>query len=464
MHKFLKIVNKSLAALTLSALIVSSIGLSFASPARAEGTVKVTILKYIDGVKATAVSATSSDFQMNATWVINAVPGTGTYNLSAAGYNGDPTPYQAIGADLPIGTDYATDEIIDNVIVGATYSSTTLFTLAGYSVGDTLDDVLAATSSLTAPSFSNLQNDKFIIVWNTTNVAPIVPVIPTATTTVKVTIAKYINGVPATASSSFGVDFPMSATWDATNVASGTGEYSLSALGYNGNPVPYQAETVAMDSGADYATNEITGGQIVGPSCSGDQPFKLMGYTSGDTMALAASGTLSEVIPTFIHMTSDKFVIVWNKTCSNYDGQIGGEVIDGTPTTTVGILKVTSIDTVNNTAKADGTFTNGWKYSFNITVPTNETHLSMKFADWTSVVGSSTIPAANNIRFSSTQADNGAAIMITAANTYPTGSLHITSDLDPSLDGLQVKVMVETAVPAGSVNGSYTTNYGVKTL
>lgn len=139
-------------------------------------------------------------------------------------------------------------------------------------------------------------------------------------------------------------------------------------------------------------------------------------------------------------------------------GTIGGTVTDAS-------LHVTSVDTIKNSAIADGTFANGWEYVFHITAPTNETKLSMKFSDWTSLVGSSTIPAANNIRISSPQADNaGATVLITAANTYSTPVLNMNSDADAGTAGRQVDVTVETAVPLNSVNGSYTTSYGVQTV
>jgi hypothetical protein len=140
------------------------------------------------------------------------------------------------------------------------------------------------------------------------------------------------------------------------------------------------------------------------------------------------------------------------------DGQIGGTVIGGVG---AGVLTVTSIETVDSTATADGSFENGWKYVFNITLPTNETHLAMKFDNWTMAGG--TIPAANNMRISSSQANNaGATILVLAANTYTIPTLDMVVDLDPTLEGIQVKVTVEVAVPVGTTNGSYTTNYGVK--
>jgi hypothetical protein len=177
-------------------------------------------------------------------------------------------------------------------------------------------------------------------------------------------------------------------------------------------------------------------------------------------MAMDADGNMSpwSTISSFIVDNSS----LPTTTPSGTDGTIGGDVVGGVDPH--GDLAVTSVVVVNGTATANGTFTSGWKYTFNITVPDDETNLSMKFANWTSNVGSSTIPAANNIRFSSLQASPTGTTTITAANTYGSPDLHITGDLDGSTPGKQVQVMVEVAVPAGSVNGGYSTSYGLRTL
>lgn len=140
-------------------------------------------------------------------------------------------------------------------------------------------------------------------------------------------------------------------------------------------------------------------------------------------------------------------------------------VLVGVVTGPPGSLVVASIDAVDTSATADGTFANGWKYLFHITVPTNESDLSMKFANWLDAAIPSSIPAAGNMRISSAQANNsGATIPVTAANTYTAPALHMTGDLDLATAGKQVDVMVEVAVPVGTVNGSYSTSYGVQTL
>ncbi|MHB8710566.1 MAG: IPT/TIG domain-containing protein [Minisyncoccota bacterium] len=129
-----------------------------------------------------------------------------------------------------------------------------------------------------------------------------------------------------------------------------------------------------------------------------------------------------------------------------------------------GILAVTSITPIHTSATADGTYANGWSYLFNITVPTNEPNLSMKFANWFNSVASSTIPVAGNMKISSAQAASTAPVVITAANAYSSPALDMIGDTSTGTPGMQVQVLVQVAVPIGTVNGSYTTMYGVQTL
>lgn len=145
-------------------------------------------------------------------------------------------------------------------------------------------------------------------------------------------------------------------------------------------------------------------------------------------------------------------------TTGSTEGEIGGEVVEAE-----GTLQVTSIETIDGTATADGTFESGWKFLFNITVPTDEDGLAMKFGNWTQTGGDGTIAAANNIRISSAQADNsGSKIVVTAADTYTIPDLNMITDMDPDTAGIQTQVLVEVAVPAGTDNGAYTTTYGVR--
>lgn len=297
---------------------------------------------------------------------------------------------------------------------------------------------------------------------------PMPPTSPTSTSTVKVTIVKYVDGLMATASSSNNMSFAMNSNYSATNTGTGTGTYSLGPSGYAGNNTPYQAMTVGMTMGASYSTYEIMN-SMVGTMCSTSTPFALLGYSTGNTLAQAMNAIPSLTAPSFTNLTTNKYVIVWNDNCATTGngagGQIGGDVTGGatTSTSTVGVLKVDSVEIVKSSAIANGTFTDGWKYIFNITVPTNELNLSMKFTNWMSNLGSSTIPVANNMRISSAQASSTATVLVTASNTYTIPTLFIVNDLNVGMAGKQIKVLVETAVPIGSINGGYTTTYGLKT-
>jgi len=122
--------------------------------------------------------------------------------------------------------------------------------------------------------------------------------------TVKVTIAKFINGVQATTSNVQSAAFPMYAIYPG-----GAGDYTLSATGFN-NPDAYKATTSNMPYGSNYSTYENAPA-----SCTAAYPYKLVGYTTDETLEAAMLGTPTEAVPAFVGLTSDKFVIVWNKTC-----------------------------------------------------------------------------------------------------------------------------------------------------
>ncbi len=140
--------------------------------------------------------------------------------------------------------------------------------------------------------------------------------------------------------------------------------------------------------------------------------------------------------------------------------QISGTVTGGT--IPGGVLHVDSITPVKTSATADGTFANGWSYLFNITVPTTESNLSMEFANWFDTA-SDTMPVAGNMRISSAQASDTTPVTITAANTFSSPALHMVGNMSTSTAGLHVQVLVETKIPANTVNGTYTTTYGVQT-
>lgn len=265
---------------------------------------------------------------------------------------------------------------------------------------------------------------------------------------ITVTIHKFVQGAMATAVSADNADFPMSATWNEIGdggIGAGTGEYVLSET----NSPAYEAETIDFNPGSSYSTNEVLTGPIVGASCDEEKPYALLGYKTGDTMAEALAAPMSLTVPSFVNLQGDKHVIVYNTDCA-IEGEVDAE------------LMVVSVEPIDTSTNADGTFADGWKYIFHITAPSTEQDLAMKFSDWLRTGGGGTIPVANNMRISSAQADNGGAtILLTAADTYSTPALHMTGDLNPVMAGRQVDITVEVAVPVGTPSGSYTTNYGV---
>ena len=120
-------------------------------------------------------------------------------------------------------------------------------------------------------------------------------------------------------------------------------------------------------------------------------------------------------------------------------------------------LGVTGITAVKTYATADDSYTNGWSWNFNVTVPANETVLNMKFGDWASTLG--TFPAGSNMQFYSPQSSNATStspISITASSTYSAPMYLIPGNTD-------IQITVEVKVPIGSAGASYSTSYGIQT-
>ncbi|MDE2172785.1 MAG: hypothetical protein KGJ33_02485, partial [Patescibacteria group bacterium] len=145
---------------------------------------------------------------------------------------------------------------------------------------------------------------------------------------------------------------------------------------------------------------------------------------------------------------------------------ISGIFIHRAQADTQAALGVTQITATRTFATADNSFSDGWQWVFNVTVPDNQTLLKMKFADWVS--GSNIIPAGSNIRIYSAQSvnafDENHALVVPASGTY-TDLMYLNPsvDLDALQGGRQIQIVVEARVPNGSAGGSYTTSYGINT-
>lgn len=355
--------------------------------------------------------------------------------------------------------------IQDGVVIDDTIEFTADYTATPDAVTPqtTLDVVgaIASDGTMSGTWSDNYQGEARAGTWSTTEgVATAYPTEDSSMVTV--TIDKYIQGTMATAATANNADFPMTSTWYDQNTGNGTGAYTLSET----NSTPYQAITSEMTKGSDYQTQETLDGYVVGAQCSEGKPFALQGYTYGDSKAEAMTATPSMTMPSFTNLQTDKFVIVWNQDCNLPAEEIGGETnghINGDVIAPEVALEVTSIEMVKTSATANGSFEDGWEYVFHITAPMSEDMLAMKFSDWLQTNGAGTIMVANNMRISSLQANNnGAPVLLTAADTYSTPELHMTGDLNPAMDGRQVEIKVEVAIPNGTPNGSYTTSYGVQ--
>lgn len=271
--------------------------------------VTVTINKYIDGAMATSGSASGASFPMTASWdAANIGAGSGSYELDADGFNGNPTPYQAITSEMTSGASYSTSELSSGSSVGASCADGKPFALAGYSWGDTLAAAEAAPIGSSSPAFTNIATNKVVLVHNEP-----CAVVPPAPTSSQVTIIKYVDGVHATAGNASSTTFDFTATYNASNIGAGSDPFTIGPTG-NNTPNAYEAMTIPLANGASYnATENIS--SAVGASCADGKPFAIGGYTSGATLVAAQAGTVSSTSPSFTNLQTNQYVIVWNRTC-----------------------------------------------------------------------------------------------------------------------------------------------------
>ncbi len=137
-------------------------------------TVQVHIFKYVNGVTAIAANANNAVFPMETSFNspnlgnVTSAP----FTLSPTGWGSLDTAYEASFVGSEPGADYTAHEVTGGSTVGATCSTGQPFALEGYSIGDSLSQAQSAGPSITVPSFTNLQSDKYMIVWNKVCVGP----------------------------------------------------------------------------------------------------------------------------------------------------------------------------------------------------------------------------------------------------------------------------------------------------
>jgi hypothetical protein len=139
-------------------------------------TMKVHILKYLDGEKVDAASVAGYQFPMTATWKTTNLNGgnemSGTYVLGNS-HGGAVDQYGADTSPMEAPADYTTSEITDGASqvlpIGADCAEGK-YRLKGYTKSDEsfsdADDPVKISHD--APEFTGIQSDQYVIVWNET--------------------------------------------------------------------------------------------------------------------------------------------------------------------------------------------------------------------------------------------------------------------------------------------------------
>ena len=273
------------------------------------------------------------------------------------------------------------------------------------------------------------------------------------------TILTLANGVQTTTltSSSAGVVH--------VNAASGVLDPNAVAVTFTGASVPDTTAPVitnvqSMNIGTStveitWTTNENSTSQVEYGTTSGYGSSS----ASDATLTSSHSVTLTGLTPNTTYHFRVKSADASHNLATSGDNTVTTVVDDSTA-----VLAVTGIDATKTYATADGSFDDGWAWTFHVTVPMGETKLRMKFDDFLGSP-SGTIPVAGNLRFYSPQSSDAnattSAITIAGPGAY---SVPMTLAGDASsAAGRQVDIVVETRVPAGTSGGSYSTSYGIDT-
>jgi len=233
-----------------------------------------------------------------------------------------------------------------------------------------------------------------------------------------------------------------------------------------GTPAPANAAT---DQTSPVTLSITAGGAETGLDCryhfsaakaTADIAFASMGYLMFDN----ADGTYGSY-PYLPDGTWFVNIKCWDAAGNEGEFDVAGAGYSFTVGTDPTTVTVDGISATKSWALADDDYDNGWRWEFDVTVPTAEDSLQMKFANWAS--GSNSIAAADNIRFYSDQADVAVdedhAIDITVADTY-SAVMTLTGDSDTNQSGRQISITVEAKVPVGSATGAYSTSYGIQSL
>ena len=118
-------------------------------------------------------------------------------------------------------------------------------------------------------------------------------------------------------------------------------------------------------------------------------------------------------------------------------------------------ITVHSISTSGN-GVADNSYMNGWNFSFSISVPTEEEHLTLRFSDWT--VGNNRLETNNN----TIVVYNGTNYTVGSAIGYSESQKFIIEDENPDCSFIQVSFDVLVKLPEATIADHYSTSYGIR--
>ena len=265
---------------------------------------KIHVIKFINGVRATAESADNVSFPMD----INNPDGD--FVLKPTGWVVGDGVYEATTHVHKKGSMFTIAENLTTPLVGASCQEDKPYALEGYSTAATYEGAIAAQKTEIAPNIT-IDGDQYLIVHNT------------KCGDVQAHVYKYLrNGQGLDAqipNESTVTPFPMTSTWqESDDVTPIVGYYTLGV--YNGGaPLKYASLTANMEVGSDYATSEQTGtGYVLAPGAQCvPNMYRLVGYKKGiGSLAAAQAAPLTEDA-SFTNLSDDAYIIVVNEDCDD---------------------------------------------------------------------------------------------------------------------------------------------------
>lgn len=152
----------------------------------------------------------------------------------------------------------------------------------------------------------------------------------------------------------------------------------------------------------------------------------------------------------------DELGNITTKSVTFYLGEkdLGGYVC---PPYSEGIV-VNKIDFTKQSAVPDNTYENGWKFNFFITVPENESTLSMWIDDW--VNEDDILQTDGNVKITYDGKDHA----VGNAHDYSGSGSFVAMDKYPDCPGRQIEFEVLVKLPENTNYGYYSTSYGIRSL